>query len=133
MDIERFLWRCAQVPALALSDPFTAFVSKAQGFDEAKKELDKQIDSRGVEEMIRAYKQLFPSQMSYVLGSTATVDAELGGLLEWLAAAESKMQTVTNNHRALCSADGAVSVHLSFFLLLCCVVMVLVNGSVRSF
>jgi hypothetical protein len=34
MDIERFLWRCAQVPALALSDAFTAFVSKTQNFDE---------------------------------------------------------------------------------------------------
>jgi len=92
MDIERFLMRCAAVPALSLSDPFTAFVSKAQNFDDAIKELDKQIADRGIEEMLRAYKQLFPQQMSFVLPSN--VEQEMTGLLEWLNGAEAKMKTL---------------------------------------
>jgi len=63
-DIERFLNRCAQLPALALSDPYTAFVSRAQTFDDAMKELDKQVNERPIDDMLRNYRQLFPLQMA---------------------------------------------------------------------
>jgi len=88
-EIERFVNRLATIPIIVNSPPFQAFINNTGNFDDASKDLDKKVDNRNRDELLKIYSDFFPKQMSYALPQHA--DQLLGSFLDFLHKCEKNM------------------------------------------
>jgi len=100
-----------QIPALATAYPFQVFLARTQTFEDAVKELDKQTTDRSIDDTLRSYNILFPSEMAFRLPEKA--DQEIAALLEFLTNCEQKMGQILETTTSLDSNINQHATHLS--------------------
>jgi len=107
-DIERFLNRLVAVPAFLQSSPLQAFLTRAQMFEEAVKDLEKSASERSIDDMLKSYRDFYPDHVATRLPDKAEQD--LAAMTEFLQSCEQKLSGLLETAALL---DGAVSQQVS--------------------
>jgi len=115
-DIERFVNRLAAIPIIVNSPSFQAFINNTSNFEEVMKDLDKKLENRSREELLKLYTDFFPKQMSYALQKNS--DQLLSSWLEFLQKCEKTMAEAYDSACIFASNMNLQVQHLTKFNLL---------------
>lgn len=100
--LERFLRRVSKIPILAESPFFVQFLTRATTFEEAMKQMDKDVDTRQTAAVSAQYVRYFSKILSLSVPQNAEI--ELMAMKEFLTAEEDRLSKLVVHAQELC--DG---------------------------